>query len=303
MIVVRKEIKLGIAVVATIAIACFTVNYLRGKDLFGHDSVYIVNYDDISYLKASAPIYIDGYAAGYVKSVKYLPQSKCFEAQMAVSDDFEIPDDSVFEIYSSDIMGGKAVRVLPGSSLTVAVSGSSMRGTVAPDMLSSTLEGLSPLIASVTGAADSLSCLAGSLNRLVQENGDGINETVRALNEGVDALNGILSGVSEMTPALKEFVDNANSISSTLEGKKGDMARAISNLDSLSASIKDARIDQLSLELTELLGGLNSGKGSAGKLLSQDTLYTNVTGLVARIDSLVSVIASNPKKYLKISVF
>ena len=48
---------------------------------------------------------------------------------------------------------------------------------------------------------------------------------------------------------------------------------------------------------------INSGEGSAGKLLYSDSLYQSLNVLVADLDSLVLDLIENPKDYVQVSVF
>jgi phospholipid/cholesterol/gamma-HCH transport system substrate-binding protein len=53
-------------------------------------------------------------------------------------------------------------------------------------------------------------------------------------------------------------------------------------------------------KLDTLLGGVNSGKGTLGKLATDDAAYTNLNKLLSSSTDLVTTIRSDPKKYLTI---
>jgi phospholipid/cholesterol/gamma-HCH transport system substrate-binding protein len=50
-------------------------------------------------------------------------------------------------------------------------------------------------------------------------------------------------------------------------------------------------------------GKLDSGKGTLGKLVNDDTLYTDVSAAAASIKALIADIKANPKKYFKVELF
>ncbi len=59
-----------------------------------------------------------------------------------------------------------------------------------------------------------------------------------------------------------------------------------------------------SLEKTSLLmGNLNEGKGSAGKLLTNDSLYTNLSSSLASLNELLEDMKANPRRYVHFSIF
>jgi phospholipid/cholesterol/gamma-HCH transport system substrate-binding protein len=75
----------------------------------------------------------------------------------------------------------------------------------------------------------------------------------------------------------------------------------LSNVRSASAGAS-ALTDSLRLTASRLnaaLGGIERGQGTAGKLLSDTTLYTDVRRLVARIDTLTLDFQRNPGRYTR----
>ena len=54
------------------------------------------------------------------------------------------------------------------------------------------------------------------------------------------------------------------------------------------------------VKLSDLTDKLNSGEGTAGKLLHDEALYNNVNQLLLDTQELIKAIRQNPKKYLTI---
>ncbi len=52
-----------------------------------------------------------------------------------------------------------------------------------------------------------------------------------------------------------------------------------------------------------MLGNLNEGKGSAGQLLTNDSLYTNLTATLESLNILLQDMKDNPKRYVHFSLF
>ena len=47
---------------------------------------------------------------------------------------------------------------------------------------------------------------------------------------------------------------------------------------------------------------MNEGKGTIGKLIYEDSLYQHIGQLIADLDSLVTDLTNNPKKYVSFSL-
>ncbi|MDD2597294.1 MAG: hypothetical protein PHY98_06275, partial [Candidatus Cloacimonetes bacterium] len=59
----------------------------------------------------------------------------------------------------------------------------------------------------------------------------------------------------------------------------------------------------LSARLNSSLQALQSGKGTAGKLLTDDELYTGMQRSIDNLEALIKDVKAHPKKYLKFSIF
>jgi len=55
--------------------------------------------------------------------------------------------------------------------------------------------------------------------------------------------------------------------------------------------------------LQQLLAGVQQGKGTLGKLTSDDKLYANVNATTASLEKLLTDLRENPKRYVQFSLF
>ena len=65
---------------------------------------------------------------------------------------------------------------------------------------------------------------------------------------------------------------------------------------------KDLAADPLD-EIDAILAKVDSGNGSASKLLNDPGVYNDVRGLLQRMDSLLADIKKNPKRYINVKIF
>lgn len=82
------------------------------------------------------------------------------------------------------------------------------------------------------------------------------------------------------------------------------------NLKSITDSISNAQITYTLKQFTKTVKGLNqivstieSGEGTAGKLIKDETLYQNLTEASKELESLLSDLKNHPKRYVHFSLF
>jgi phospholipid/cholesterol/gamma-HCH transport system substrate-binding protein len=84
----------------------------------------------------------------------------------------------------------------------------------------------------------------------------------------------------------------------------------MNNLSSVSDSLAAANLkntfEKANITLTqtsEILTKVNSGKGSMGMLLNNDSLYLSLHRTIKDLDSLIVDLNNHPKRYVHLSIF
>ncbi|HWL40656.1 MAG TPA: hypothetical protein VNO75_10520, partial [Gemmatimonadaceae bacterium] len=79
----------------------------------------------------------------------------------------------------------------------------------------------------------------------------------------------------------------------------------ITNIQTASANMAEMSADlkATSARLDLILAKVDSGNGSAAKLLNDPAVYNDVRGLLARMDSLIADVQKNPKRYINLTIF
>jgi phospholipid/cholesterol/gamma-HCH transport system substrate-binding protein len=135
----------------------------------------------------------------------------------------------------------------------------------------------------------------------------GIAGTIDNLNETSGSLKRIIRSEEA---ELKNTLENINLFSRMLAESSENLGNTFSNLaeitDTLSAADIYGTISYLKASLeqaTATLNNLNSGKGSAGKLMTDDALYMNLSNSLESLNALLEDMKENPKKYVHFSLF
>ena len=293
----RKEIKIGAFAVIVLAVALFMIEFLKGKDVFSRNNTYYIIYPSVEGLSVSTGVTVGGYAAGIISDIEYNRQTMNYTVSASISRAFDIPKDSYIEVYSSDILGTRKLRVRMGSSSVMASSGDTLRGCVEADMLSAITGSLDSLMRSIGTTVESVNLI------LDEENRAEVRQLLKRLNSTAGNLDRISAMLQSKSPDIETLLSNLSSISATLDSAATAISGTAANAEAITASLNEADLKGMTDSIRSLAGRLQSPDGSIGKLMRSDSLYNTLTALSSDLDSLVNSIRKDPKKYIKISIF
>ena len=67
----KKQFAIGLSVILALLVVIFGINYLKGINMFKAANYYTVSYTNVSGLTQSAPVMLNGYKVGIVRSINY----------------------------------------------------------------------------------------------------------------------------------------------------------------------------------------------------------------------------------------
>ncbi len=294
----------GLFVLLTLIATFVVVNFLRGEDIFNRSTTYYGNFERVDGLAVTGPVYLKGLKVGMVEAIEYDMEKDIFEVELKVKSDFKIPVNSVAEIYSADIMGSMALRINLGDSKEYAKGGDYLATAIQPDMISSLLSGVDPLVQQAGTLIENLNVTLDNVNSLldstarkeIQGSLANLNRTLANAAQLSKTLNGI-------SPELEGIVANLEILSKGLGESAGDIKGSLENVNRITSQLSEAELGAAVESLKDLVQKLQDPNGSVGKLLATDSLHNSVNALINDLDILVQRITENPKKYIKVSVF
>ena len=300
----NKELKIGLFAVLVMIASFFLLNYLRGEDIFDKEAEVVARYDNLEGLTASAPVYIKGYKAGKVAEVEYDSENAVFYVTCSVLKDFSITEDSKMAIYSTDIMGSKGVKLILGTSEELIEDGDTLSGVIEAGLMDGLAESISPLLAKVSTTIDSLGTTVSGMNRLLSDtNTKSVSRTLKNLETTVANVKELSWTVKGKSGEINDLIDNLSDFSSSLTDIATKADTTLTDINKIVATVSEADINGVVTSFKELLDNVNDPDGSIGKLFNDSSVYNSVDSLLSDLNTLVSKIQENPKKYLKISVF
>lgn len=291
----KKEFRLGLLVILVLAATIIVINYLRGVDILGRETVVVAYFDDVESLVASAPVQIRGFRAGRVSDVDYMPEADNFRVECSIRKDFKIPEDSRMVICSTSLLGGKGVKIILGKSDTLVHKGSVLLSGSELDLISSLTNGLMPLLESAKSLIDSASITVNNVNDLLGEsNRANIRSSLNHLNATLAHARSLAASLDGKSAELESLIDNLDLLGKKL-GPIADSAQTtIDNLNGVTAKLDSA-------DLTGTIRDIDSAVKTIDRTIEE--IRVPLDELLTDADAFIRSVKENPKKKIKLSVF
>ena len=299
-----KELKIGVFVIVVLVLSFFVINFLRGKDIFNKEIDLTAEFENVEGLLPAAPVNIRGYKAGSVTAVEYDRESDLFNVTCSVKKEFVIPKDSRLVIYSTDIMGGKGVKIDLGKSRTEVKNGARLEGAVEKDLIATLTESVTPIMSQALEAMVSINGLVKNVDSMFSEgNRAKLSSTLASAQKTMAHLENLSAALGEKTPEIEAFIASLQGLSEQLSSILSSADSTMSDVAQVAASAKESEIFELVANLNAMVEKLQDPEGTFGRMMKDDRIYDSVDSLVTNITGLVKKMQENPKKYMKISVF
>ena len=303
-----NEVRLGIIVTVTIAVVIWGLNFLKGKNILKATKSYYAIYEQIGGLEVNAKVFMNGYRIGQVDEIFFNDdRSGNLTIVMDVHKKHRIPVGSVSEIFSSDMLGTKAVQIVLAENEAFHEHGDTLESNFKMGLDQKLESQLLP----VKDKAEKLIVTIDSLLQNLQYVFD--ETTMNSLRKSISNLEQSSDGVKEMLAdngKLRLLIGHIESITDNLTENNEAISKAIHNFSSISDSLAQANLKttveqtNLALEQTHiLLKKINDGEGTLGMLVNNDTLYRHLEDVSRDLDMLLLDLQENPKKYINVSVF
>jgi phospholipid/cholesterol/gamma-HCH transport system substrate-binding protein len=311
-----KEFKIGIIVVISLALLYWGFNFLKGENIFSKERIFVSIYKDVSGLNKANAVIINGLNVGHVRDMYFSRNGGAnVIVEMLLNDPVAIPKNSIAKIISSDLLGSKTVEIKLGDSPEMAITGDTLSSEIEASIREEVNRQLQPLKNKAEGLLMSIDTILTMLNGLFNKsNTDNISKSVAHMANSFEHIENTTSNLddlmSQQKSRIESIIKNIESISLNLKDNGKNLDNILTNFSAISDSLNRAQLSQTIHNLKSTLNQLsaigkkiNSGEGSLGMLVNDDSLYLELKKSSSDLNILLEDIRQNPKKYLKFSVF
>ena len=297
----NQEMWVGLFVILGTLVTVYLLLTLTDAAMFRGRYIVSSTVKDASGVRKGDPVQMRGVGIGRVLRFQINPAGGV-KLSLEIEGEYDnIPVDSRVDLVSAGLLGGMVARVHPGTSPEMARNGSELTGALPPSMQQQAEE--------VAQAAKK------TLSRVDLLLSDPMIADTHTSVKELDTLLKRLSVIAlEQQKQLKTLTISMTAASQNVEKatSREEIDRAMKRLDTLSASAErtSATVENTTKTLDIVLGRMQRGEGTLGKLSTDEALYTNLNKTLESINAtslemknLMADLKANPKKYLKVSVF
>lgn len=294
----RVEIQVGLTVLAAFVILLWGVTWLKEFTLHRSVRVWTVTFPQTGGLGQSDEVQVNGIRKGSVQALDLVGDHVV--VQLALASDVALTTDSRVAIRNVGLMGEKVIAVDLRATGAPLAPGDTIRGEYE--------QGIPEVMAAmggVVGTADQLTRQLNAIADAMNRSGDlaGTMKNIRATSED------LRHAVGENRAALRATVENFQAASRTAKAlttdREAELRRSLEQFSSAAGRLDQlaGRLDSLRTSLQGVSGKIDRGEGTLGKLVNDDSLYTEARSSIASLKALIDDIKANPKKYLKVEIF
>lgn len=287
-----KEVKIGITGIVAIALLVYGINFLKGINMFKSGSEYYVKFDNIAGLVTSSPVYANGFGVGIVRDIHY---DYKHQGQIVVEIDLDggmkLPQGTTAELETEMLGTVKMNLILPSATTRFHAVGDTISGTVNAGVMGAAAN----LVPKLENMLPKLDSILGSINTLLAD----------------QALANTLHNAEQVTANLQVTTKELNALlKNDLPAITGNLNTVTANFATISGNLKDIDYAATIAKVNATLDGvkqftdqLQNPNGTIGMLLTDKTLYDNLSRTTGNAASLLEDLQAHPKRYVHFSIF
>lgn len=279
----KKEVKIGLTIVAGIALLYFAVTWVKHLHLFAVSSnSYQIRFLDVTGLKEGDPVTVYGYPSGNVAKIRIDGVGALVSVNL--SEDIAVQTDAKAQLKVKEIMGGKLIELMPGSSGRKIAPNVEIHGETSLDFSSAFAKAGEFMDKFDVNQIDSMMQDINKLIKTFSKVADELDTVdtqgmVKDLRESAHSLNNILSDVEQrdLVASIDKSLNKVNQLSAKAEESLTSITRLTDRLGSKTLPNADSLMNQVSgmlgdsegmiKDMSDLLKQLKNRETFAGQVL------------------------------------
>jgi len=290
----RDEVLVGLVVTAAVVVTILGSLWLARGGLSKGYPLY-AKFPWGAGLKQGQPVLLVGVTVGYMDNVD-LHQDGTLVSTLRIQKHYQVPLTSKATVIPNGIFGDMAVALTPSKPDPRSFK----PGDTVP--IGPSTPGIAELTAKADSVMNSVNAITTALEHEMVGTGGvrDLRNTIGATNRLVNDFSAIANEQSRQLTATMASVRRATT---AIDPAKVDSTLANFRTTSANLAELSGQVKETSRKLDAVLAKVDSGPGSAARLINDPGAYNDVRGLLQRMDSLLADIKKNPKRYINVRIF
>ncbi|HMU42168.1 MAG TPA: MlaD family protein [Ignavibacteriaceae bacterium] len=281
----KTEIKVGITVIIGIIIFIWIIGWAKNFSLSSNENIIDVRFKNVSGLEIGDAVTVNGVRKGYVDDM--VVNSESVNIKLRIDNSIQLKSDASFSISMLDLMGGKKVDIIPGTSMEPFNYDVQHEGTFNSDipalmtLVGSYQEELTNIITATGTALTSLNqyLTDPQINSDLKNSLSNLNSLLvdvkKTLNENDQNISKLIQNSVELTEEAKSFISqNRDGINSSLTDLKTLLAKS----------------DSLVSKFNRLTDETTTQQNNLGKILYDEELVKSIKNSLTQLEELTKII-------------
>jgi phospholipid/cholesterol/gamma-HCH transport system substrate-binding protein len=295
----HREVWVGLFVVAGVLATVVILAVMTDAALFRGRYIINTTVPNASGIRKGDPVLMHGVNIGRILS--FTIQQQQVQMRLEIEGEYPVPKDSRVEIKASGLLGGMVADIVPGASPQSATWGDTLPGGTG------------------VGLFDKMDALAGEADKVAKRVQGLLSDEMVSDMQGSAA--GARQSLASLQAILKEQRGELRALSASLkrssEGLEKvttgpELERTTKRIDELVGKLDGTAttFDRSAKSLDSILGRMDRGEGTLGKLSTDETLYKNVSEATenlnkatVELNKLLADFQAHPRKYINLKIF
>ncbi|MCK9426732.1 MAG: MlaD family protein [Ignavibacteriaceae bacterium] len=286
----KTDIKVGFTVIAAILLLIWILGWAKNFSLNSNRTKVTVKFQNVAGLEVGDNVTVNGVRKGFVDDI--MMKNEFVMVKVSLDPDTDLRNNAVFSVMMLDLMGGKKVEILPGNAEEKLDINQVQTGSFSADvpsvmvMIGKLENELPQMLKQVNVSLVSLNEYLGDKNlqrdvKTAASNLVAISDQLKnVINENRNQIKLLTSNSVQLTTEAKDFfAKNKESLHTTIV----DVSALVKKTDSFIS-----KLDALVVETKDQ-------KNSAGKLLYDDKLFSDLKETLQTVKELIKILTEQLK--------
>lgn len=276
------EFKVGLTIIIATLVLIFGIIWGKGFQLKTNKYQLSILFDNVGGLLPGDPVTVNGVKEGKVLEIGW--QGRKVLCSVEISDDVQLYDDATFTIISAELLAGMKIEIYPGMSRRrINLSQQPFSGAYGGRIVDVGLI-MGDLANDIRALSYRVDTTVIKINELISD-----GSIQKNISSSLENLNKASASFVELPGSMNETLAHLNNtillLNKVVKNNEQQLHSTLNNVNMISA-----QLDTVSGSLNVIMDRVARREGTLGKLVSDTTLYHDMSRTLLRVDSLAKQI-------------